>query len=59
MTIQAGEGSFDGIVCNEVTYVNCVIKGKITIYGKANLLTAHSTTPWQTNIQSGHRAEQT
>ena len=38
MTIQAGEGDFDGIVCNEATYINCVIKGKITLYGKATFI---------------------
>ena len=35
LTIQAGEGSFDGIVCDEQTYINCTIKGKLTLYGKA------------------------
>ena len=35
LTIQAGEGSFDGIVCDELTYKNCTIKGKLTLYGKA------------------------
>lgn len=34
LTIQAGEGSFDGIVCDELTYKNCTIKGKLTLYGK-------------------------
>ena len=38
MTIQAGEGSFDGIVCNELTYKNCTIKGKLTLYGKATFI---------------------
>lgn len=35
VTIQAGEGNFDGIVCDELTYEDCTIKGKITLYGKA------------------------
>lgn len=36
LTIQAGEGSFDGIVCNELTFKDCTIKGKLTLYdGKA------------------------
>ena len=38
LTIQAGEGSFDGIVCDEVTYKNCTIKGKLTLYGKATFI---------------------
>ena len=38
MTIQAGEGSFDGIVCDELTYVKCTIKGKLTLYGKATFV---------------------
>ena len=38
MTIQAGEGNFDGIVCDELTYVKCTIKGKLTLYGKATFV---------------------
>ena len=38
MTIQAGEGDFDGIVCDELTYVKCTIKGKLTLYGKATFV---------------------
>ena len=38
LTIQAGEGDFDGIVCNELTYKNCTIKGKLTLYGKATFI---------------------
>ena len=38
MTIQAGEGSFDGIVCDELTYKNCTITGKLTLYGKATFI---------------------
>lgn len=38
MTIQAGEGNFDGIVCNELVYENCTIKGKLTLYGKATFI---------------------
>ena len=38
LTIQAGEGNFDGIVCNELTYKNCTIKGKLTLYGKATFI---------------------
>ena len=35
LTIQAGEGNFDGIVCDELIFENCTIKGKLTLYGKA------------------------
>lgn len=35
LTLQAGEGNFDGIVCDELNYINCTIKGKLTLYGKA------------------------
>ena len=38
LTIQAGEGSFDGIVCNELTFKDCTIKGKLTLYGKATFI---------------------
>ena len=38
LTIQAGDGSFDGIVCDELTYKNCTIKGKLTLYGKATFI---------------------
>ena len=35
LTLQAGEGNFDGIVCNELKFENCTIMGKLTLYGKA------------------------
>lgn len=38
VTIQAGEGDFDGIVCDEVVYKNCTIQGKLTLYGKATFI---------------------
>ncbi len=38
MTIQAGEGNFDGIVSNELIFENCTIKGKLTLYGKATFI---------------------
>lgn len=38
MTVQAGEGSFDGIVCDELVYENCVIRGKLTLFGKATFI---------------------
>lgn len=38
VTIQAGKGNFDGIVCDELVYNNCIIKGKLTLYGKATFI---------------------
>ena len=38
ITIQAGEGSFDGIVCDGLTFIDCTIKGKLTLYGKATFI---------------------
>ena len=38
LTIKAGEGAFDGIVCDELTYYNCTITGKLTLYGKATFI---------------------
>lgn len=38
MTVQAGEGDFDGIVCDELVYENCVIRGKLALYGKATFI---------------------
>ena len=38
LTVQAGEGNFDGIVCDELTYKNCTINGKLTLYGKATFI---------------------
>ncbi len=38
LTIQAGEGNYDGIVCDELTYKDCTIKGKLTLYGKATFI---------------------
>ena len=36
--VAAGEGSFDGIVCDELIYKNCTITGKLTLYGKATFI---------------------
>ena len=36
LKIKAGEGSFDGIVCDELVFENCTITGKLTFYGKAS-----------------------
>ena len=38
LTIRAGEGNFDGIVCDELTFKNCTIKGKLTLFGKATFI---------------------
>ena len=38
LTIQAGEGNFDGIVCDELTYKDCTITGKLTLFGKATFI---------------------
>ena len=38
VTVQAGEGNFDGIVCDELTYKDCTIKGKLTLFGKATFI---------------------
>ena len=38
LTIQAGGGNFDGIVCDELTYKDCTIKGKLTLFGKATFI---------------------
>lgn len=35
LNIKAGEGSFDGIVCDGLVFENCIITGKLTLYGKA------------------------
>ena len=38
LTIQAGSTPYGGIVCDELTYKNCTIKGKLTLYGKATFI---------------------
>lgn len=38
MSIKAGEGDFDGVVCDELVYENCTITGKLTLYGKATFV---------------------
>ena len=38
LKVRAGEGSFDGIVCDELVYKNCTITGKLTLYGKATFI---------------------
>ena len=36
LKIKAGEGNFDGVVCNELVFENCTITGKFTLFGKAS-----------------------
>ena len=38
LTIQAGTGNFDGVVCDRLVYKNCTIKGKLTLYGEAEFI---------------------
>lgn len=38
MSIKAGEGNYDGVVCDELVYENCTITGKLTLYGKATFV---------------------
>ena len=38
LTIQAGSTPYGGIVCNELTFKDCTIKGKLTLYGKATFI---------------------
>lgn len=38
VTVEFGDGNYCGIVCDEVTFVNCTIKGRITLYGKATFI---------------------
>lgn len=38
LNIKAGEGSFDGVVCNELVFENCTITGKLTLFGKATFV---------------------
>ena len=38
LKIKAGEGNFDGVVCDELVYENCTITGKLTLYGKATFV---------------------
>ncbi len=38
VTIQGGTTPYGGIVCDELTYVECTIKGKLTLYGQAKFI---------------------
>ena len=35
LKIKAGEGNYDGVVCDELVFENCTITGKLTLFGKA------------------------
>ena len=36
--VENGTGTYDGIVCDELIYRNCIIKGVTTLYGKATFI---------------------
>ncbi len=36
LKIKAGEGNFDGVVCDELVFENCTITGKLTLFGKVS-----------------------
>ena len=38
VTVQGGTTSYGGIVCNELTFEDCTIKGKLTLFGKATFI---------------------
>ncbi|MDD7671318.1 MAG: TasA family protein [Clostridia bacterium] len=38
LTIENGTDTYDGIVCDELVYENCTIKGVTTLYGKATFI---------------------
>ena len=38
LTIENGTDTYDGSVCDELTYKNCTIKGVTTLYGKATFI---------------------
>ncbi|MDD7158568.1 MAG: right-handed parallel beta-helix repeat-containing protein [Firmicutes bacterium] len=38
LTVENGTDTYDGIVCDELIYKNCVIKGVTTLYGKATFI---------------------
>lgn len=38
LNIKAGEGDFDGIVCDELTFENCTLTGNRSLYGKATFV---------------------
>ncbi len=38
VTVENGTDTYDGIVCDELIYRNCTIKGVTTLYGKATFI---------------------
>ena len=38
VTVQGGTTTYGGIVCNELTFENCTIKDKLTLFGKATFI---------------------
>ena len=38
VTVENGTDTYDGIVCDELVYKNCTIKGVTTLYGKATFI---------------------
>ena len=38
VTVENGTDTYDGIVCDELVYKNCIIKGVTTLYGKATFI---------------------
>ena len=52
VTVQGGKTDFGGIVCDEMTFTNCTIKGKLTLYGKATFINCvfENTMPNQYSI---------
>lgn len=38
VTVENGTDTYDGIVCDELIYKNCTIKGVTTLYGKATFI---------------------
>ena len=53
LNIQAGEGNFDGIVCDEVTYKNAPSRASLLCTEKLHSSTAPLKTIWLTSIPSG------
>ena len=52
VTVENGTSTYDGIVCDELIYKNCTIKGVTTLYGKATFIncTFENTMPDQYSI---------
>ena len=52
VVVENGTGTYDGIVCDELIYKNCTIKGVTTLYGKATFINCvfENTMPNQYSI---------